>query len=103
MPPNFTKEARGQKKFVMKSEQNEVERDNSCSLTSKNYIQSYFLSLLLGLRSLSMMPRVKLRASFSCLCSDGLIFPTSGSHTVTSSFVEAIGDGIKKFAPDSYT
>lgn len=49
-----------------------------------------------------MMPRFKLLASFSCLCSEGLIFPTSGSQTVTSSFVEAIGDGIKKFAPDSY-
>lgn len=48
------------------------------------------------------MPRFKLLASFSCLCSEGLIFPTSGSQTVTSSFVEAIGDGIRKFAPDSY-
>lgn len=49
-----------------------------------------------------MMPRVKLLASFSCLCSEGLIFPTSGSQTVTISFVEAIGDGNKKFAPDSF-
>lgn len=64
--------------------------------------KTYFLSVELGLRSLSMMPRFKLLASFSCLCSEGLIFPTSGSHTVTSSFVEAIGDGIRKFAPDSY-
>lgn len=58
---------------------------------------------MLGFRSLSMMPRFKLLASLSCLCSEGLIFPTSGSHTVTSSFREAIGDGINKFAPDSYT
>lgn len=50
-----------------------------------------------------MIPRVRLLASFSCLCSEGFIFPTSGSHTITSSFVEAIGDGSKKFAPDSYT
>lgn len=64
--------------------------------------QAYFLSLELGLRSLSMIPRVKLLASFSCLCSDGFIFPTSGSQTVTISFVEAIGEGNKKFAPDSY-
>ena len=50
-----------------------------------------------------MIPRAKLLANFSCLCSEGFIFPTSGSHTITSSFVEAIGgDGKKKFAPDSY-
>lgn len=49
-----------------------------------------------------MIPRVKLLASFNCLCSEGFIFPTSGSHTVTSSFDEAIGDGNKKLAPDSY-
>lgn len=66
------------------------------------YFQAYFLSLELGLRSLSIMPRVKLLASFSCLCSEGFIFPTSGSQTVTISFDEAIGDGNKKFAPDSY-
>lgn len=48
-----------------------------------------------------MMPRVKLLASFSCLCSEGLILPTSGSQTVTSSLVDAKGEGIKKFAPDS--
>lgn len=64
--------------------------------------RSYFLSVELGLRSLSMIPRFKLLASFSCLCSEGFIFPTSGSYTVTNSFVEAIGDGNKKFAPDSY-
>lgn len=49
-----------------------------------------------------MIPRVKLRASFSCLCSEGFIFPTSGSQTVTSSFVEVMEGGSKKFAPDSY-
>lgn len=64
---------------------------------------TYFLSVELGLRSLSMIPRVKLLASFSCLCSEGFVFPTSGSHTITSSFVVTIGGGSKKFAPDSYT
>ena len=48
-----------------------------------------------------MIPRVKLLASFICLCSEGFIFPTSGSHTVTSSFAP-IGDGKKTFGPDSY-
>ena len=63
--------------------------------------QTYFRSLELGLRSLSMIPRVKLLASFNCLCSEGFILPTSGSHTMTSSFDEAIGDGNKKLASDS--
>lgn len=36
------------------------------------------------------------------MCSEGFIFPTSGSQTITISLVDAIGDGNKKFAPDSY-
>lgn len=68
----------------------------------KTRFLTYFLSLELGLRSLSMMPRVKLLASFSCLCSEGFILPTSGSHTVTNSLLVVIGDGMRKFAPDSY-
>lgn len=70
--------------------------------TDLTEFRAYFLSLELGLRSLSIIPRVKLLASFNCLCSEGFIFPTSGSQTVTNSFVEVIGDGNKKFAPDSY-
>lgn len=65
-------------------------------------LKAYFLSFELGFRSLSMTPRVKLLASFNCLCSEGFIFPTSGSQTITISLVEAIGEGNKKFAPDSY-
>jgi hypothetical protein len=71
------------------------------NLSCKGF-RAYFRSLELGFRSLSIIPRVRLLASFSCLCSEGFIFPISGSHTVTSSFDEAIGDGNKKFAPDSY-
>lgn len=62
---------------------------------------TYFLSLELGFKSRSIMPRVRLLANLSCLCSDGFILPTSGSHTITSSFIDDTGDGEKKFAPDS--
>ena len=54
---------------------------------------TYFRSFELGFRSLSTIPRVKLLASFNCLCSDGLVRPSSGSHTVTSSFDSDTGVG----------
>ena len=54
---------------------------------------THFLSFELGFRSLSIIPRVKLLASFNCLCSDGLVRPSSGSHTVTSSFDNDTGVG----------
>lgn len=47
------------------------------------------------------MPRSKLLASFSCLFSEGLVFPSSVSQTVTNSFVEPIGAVMNKLAPDS--
>lgn len=60
----------------------------------KNTTCTYFRSFELGFRSLSTIPRVKLLASFNCLCSDGLVRPSSGSHTVTSSFDNDTGAGI---------
>ena len=55
---------------------------------------TYFRSFELGFRSLSTIPRVKLLASFNCLCSDGLVRPSSGSHTVTSSLDNDTGAGV---------
>uniref|UniRef100_A0A0A9GZX9 Uncharacterized protein n=1 Tax=Arundo donax TaxID=35708 RepID=A0A0A9GZX9_ARUDO len=56
-------------------------------------VSSDFRSFELGFRSLSIIPRVMLLASFNCLCSDGFVRPSSGSHTVTSSFDNDNGPG----------
>lgn len=61
----------------------------------------YFFSLELGFNSRSITPLVTLRASFSCLFSEGFCRPNSGSQTITSSLEGEIGDCINRFAPSS--